>query len=254
MIGGRAVKWRVVGIRAATGVGRGLSAQEVFETDICDGIILPAGEIEMPPFRRIDDESMLQHDILQQFPVAERLFGKAVGPGCGRLFRKGIVRCGHEQLLACPEVDEGQVYGAASVVAGAGIGGGDEGGVMIGFIKGDSHFVWSVAVVDFEAIAHRAELLFDGQQGLCGGEAEEGGRRAVHRPVHEVVGCGIADVERYSGDEVFQVDDLLPRIIGDEPSIFPEGVNGFEMVFGVRVVLCFRDRREERGGEQHHYQ
>ena len=137
-------------------------------------------------------------------------------------------------------------------MAGAGIGGSDKGGVMIGQIKGDGHFVWSVTIIDLEAVAHRPELLLDGQQGLCGGEAEEGGGCAIHGPVHEIVGCGIPDVERYSGDDSFQVDDLLPRIAGDEASIFLQGVNGFEAVSGVWVGLCFRDRREERGGEEYH--
>ena len=120
---------------------------------------------------------------------------------------------------------------------------------MIGFIKYDSHSIWSVTIIDLEAVAHWPELLFDGQQGLCGGEAQEGGRRVVHGPVHEVVGCGIPDVECYAGDDIFQVDDLLPRIAGDEASIFLQGVNSFEAVFGVWVVLCCRDHGEERGGE-----
>ena len=223
--------------------------EKVFEADVGDGIILPAGEIEMPPFRRIDDEPMLEHNILQELPVFQCLFGEAVGPGCGCLFGKRVIRRGHGQLLAGLEVDEGQVYGAASVMTGAGIGGGDKSGVMIRQVEGDGHFVWSVTIIDLEAIAHRPELLFDGQQGLCGGEAEEGGGCAVHGPMHEIIGCGIPDVERYSGDGIFQVDDLLARIAGDEALIFLQGIDGFEAVFGVWVVLCCQDRREKRSGE-----
>jgi len=193
---------------------------------------------------------MSEHNILQEQLVVKRLFGKAFGQGCGCLFGKGVVRRGHGQLLASLEVDEGEVYGAAPIVAGAGVGGGNKGSVMIRLIKGDSHFIWSVTIIDLEAVAHRPELLLDGQEGLCGGEAEEGGRCVVHGPVHEIVGCGIPDVERYSGDGIFQVDDLLPRIAGDEASIFLQGVNGFEAVFGVWVVLCCRDRREKRSGEE----
>src|ERR1051326_2602969 len=194
--------------------GSGWSASDALPAQLLqrrvpDPVELPVLVVEVPPLRVVHREALGFHGLPEHLPVPALPRGPAGVGGIGAV-RHLVVDPRHLDGAPGLEIVERQVHGAATVVAGAGRGIGDE--LVLGgrgrVPEHLGHVPGPVGIVDQETEPLRPELPVGPYHRLRGRALHERPRLAVERRAQEVPRGGVADVEPDGGVEPDQLDQV----------------------------------------------
>src|ERR1041385_721811 len=187
---------------------------QLLERGVPDPVALPVLVVEVPPFGRVDGEPLRLHRAPKELPEPALARGPSGIGGIGAA-RHLVVHPRHLDRVAALELVEGEIHGAAPVVARAGGRVGHE--LVLGRRRRVPEHLrdvpGAIRIVDEEAVAHRPQLPLCPHQRLRRGALHEGPGLAVQRCPEEVPGGGIADVEPDGGIELHQLHQVgLPEL------------------------------------------